>query len=247
VIAWSCSTRLSRNAVSSSVWLCAETPSLRAAHVLATFTDVGAVAVLVTGPTTPFALRPFRLWLWHFGLSLNLPMPALVPRAAGFRTDNRESYDADGNSNGDAAAASRLRVVDRNNRQAHGDCQDDKRLCSLLEHQLTPPRAPISTRGRGRIGGEAADGSAFGLTSLWRYLSLSQYGSVHRFNFAAVARASKIRGRGLAAARQQSSAGGRTNRGIAPTSLSVSQAAARFFQWRALPRFEISCFSRSSR
>jgi hypothetical protein len=94
------------------------------------------------------------LWLWHFRLSLNLTMPAFVPMAAGFRTDNRERYDAYGNSNGDTSAASRLRIVDRNNRQARGDCQYDKRLCSLLEHFLTPPRAPISTRGRGRIGGE---------------------------------------------------------------------------------------------
>ncbi len=61
----------------------------------------------------------------------------------------------------------------------------------------------------------------FVLPNTGRYLNLSQYESVHRFNFAAVARPSKIRGRGLAAARQQSSAGGRTNRGIAPTSLSV--------------------------
>jgi hypothetical protein len=36
--------------------------------------------------------------------------------AAGFRTDNRESYNAYGNSNGDTSAASRLRIVDRNNR-----------------------------------------------------------------------------------------------------------------------------------
>ena len=89
---------------------------MRAAHVFATFTDIGAVAVLETGPTTPFALWPFRLSLWHFRLSLNLTMPALVPMAAGFRSDNRESYDAYGNSNGDTSAASRLRIVDRNNR-----------------------------------------------------------------------------------------------------------------------------------
>jgi hypothetical protein len=85
--------------------------------------DIAAVAVLVASPTTPFALwllrwspRHFRLSLWHFRASLNLTMPALVPVAAGFRTDNRESYDAYGNSNGDTSAASRLRIVDRNNR-----------------------------------------------------------------------------------------------------------------------------------
>jgi hypothetical protein len=72
-------------------------------------------------------------------------MPALGPLAAGFRTDNRESDDAYGNSSGDTTAASRLRIVDRNNRQAHGDCQDDKRFCSLMEHEPTPPRATIDT------------------------------------------------------------------------------------------------------
>ena len=71
---------------------------LRAAHVFATFTDIAAVAVLETGPTTPFALWLFRLSLWLLRVSLNLTMPALVPMAAGFRTDNRESYDAYGNS-----------------------------------------------------------------------------------------------------------------------------------------------------
>ena len=89
---------------------------MRAAHVFATFTDIAAVAVLKTGPTTPFALWLFSLSLWFLRVSLNLPMPALVPMAAGFRTDNRESYDAYGNSNGDTSAASRLRIVDRNNR-----------------------------------------------------------------------------------------------------------------------------------
>jgi hypothetical protein len=89
---------------------------LRAAHVFATFTDIAAVTVLKTGPTTPFALWPFRLSLWLLRLSLNLTMPALGPMAAGFRTDNRESYDAYGNSNGDTSAAARLRIVDRNNR-----------------------------------------------------------------------------------------------------------------------------------
>jgi hypothetical protein len=121
---------------------------LRAAHVFATFTDIAAVAVLVAGPTNPFAFwllrlarRHFRLSLWLLRLSLNLPMPALVPMAAGFRTDKRESNDTYGNSDGDTSAASRLRIVDRNNRQAHGDRQDDKRFCSLMEHELTPPRA----------------------------------------------------------------------------------------------------------
>jgi hypothetical protein len=66
-------------------------------------------------------------------------MPALVPGAAGLRTDNRERYDAYGNSNGDAAAASRLRIVDWNNRQAHGNGHDDQRFCSLMEHEPTPP------------------------------------------------------------------------------------------------------------
>ena len=65
-------------------------------------------------------------------------MKALGPLAAGFRADNRKSYDAYGNPNGDASAASRLRVVDRNNREARGDCQYDKRFCSLLEHALLP-------------------------------------------------------------------------------------------------------------
>jgi hypothetical protein len=55
------------------------------------------------------------LSLWHFRLSLNLAMPALGLLAAGFRYD-RESNDAYGNSSGDASAASRLRIVDRNNR-----------------------------------------------------------------------------------------------------------------------------------
>ncbi|WP_267873855.1 hypothetical protein [Hyphomicrobium album] len=41
-------------------------------------------------------------------------MPALVPMAAGFRTDNRESYNANGDSGGDTSAASSLRIVDRN-------------------------------------------------------------------------------------------------------------------------------------
>ena len=96
---------------------------MRAAYVFATFTDIAAVAVLVTGPTTPFALWLLRwsrwhfcLSLWHFRASLNLTMPALGPMAAGFSTDNRESYDAYGNSNGDTSAAARLRIVDRNNR-----------------------------------------------------------------------------------------------------------------------------------
>jgi hypothetical protein len=92
------------------------TPSWRAAHVFATFTDTGTVAVVETGPTTPFTLWLFRLSPWLFRLSLNLTMPALVPMAAGFRTDYRESYNAYGNSNGDTSAASRLRIVDRNNR-----------------------------------------------------------------------------------------------------------------------------------
>ena len=92
------------------------TPSLRAANVFATFTDIAAVAVLKTRPTTPFALWLFRLSRWLLRMSLNLTMPALVPMAAGFSTDNRESYDAYGNSNGDTSAASRLRIVDRNNR-----------------------------------------------------------------------------------------------------------------------------------
>jgi len=118
---------------------------LRAAHVFATFTDIAAVAVLETGPTTPFALWLFHLSLWLLRVSLNLTMPALVPRAAGFRTDNRKSYDAYGNSKGDTSAASRLRIVDRNNRQAHGERQDDNRFCSLMEHELTPPRAPTTT------------------------------------------------------------------------------------------------------
>jgi hypothetical protein len=87
----------------------------------------------------------FCLSLWLLRLALNWPMPALVPMAAGFRTDKRESNDTHGNSNGDTSAASRLRIVDRNNRQAHGDRQDDKRFCSLMEHGLTPPRAPVST------------------------------------------------------------------------------------------------------
>ncbi len=90
--------------------------SMRAAHVFATFTDIGAVAVLETGPTTPCALWLFRLWPWHFRLSLNLTMLALVPMAAAFRTDNRESYNAYGDSGGDTSAASRLRRVDWNNR-----------------------------------------------------------------------------------------------------------------------------------
>jgi hypothetical protein len=92
---------------------------------------------------------------WHFRLSLNLTMPALGLLAAGFRTDNRESDNTYGNSNGDTAAASRLRIVDRNDRQADGDGQDDKRFCSLMEHEPTPPRALIGTSRRGRIrGGE---------------------------------------------------------------------------------------------
>jgi hypothetical protein len=114
------------------------TTSLGAADVFATFTDIGAVAVLVTGPATPFALRRFRLPLWHFRLSLNLAMPALGLLAAGFRYD-RESNDAYGNSSGDTAAASRLRIVDRNNRQAHGNGEDDKRFCGLMEHEPNSP------------------------------------------------------------------------------------------------------------
>ncbi len=124
--------------------------SLRAAHVFATFTDIAAVAVLVTGPANPFALWLLRSSLWHFGLSpwllrvsLNVTMPAPVLMAAGFRTDDRESNDTYGNANGDTSAASGLGIVDRSNCQAHGDGQNDKRFCSLMEHALTPPRAPI--------------------------------------------------------------------------------------------------------